>query len=214
MFCVIFDMDGTLLDTQSICVPAWEYAGKKQGVSGMGDCIPHVCGMNENGWTAYLNQHFGALDASLFKQDLRSYILENGKVTYKKGAEALLSFLKENGIRMALASGSSHGSIRHHLGIVGATGIFDVVVGGGDVENGKPAPDIFLLAAQRLGADPKDCFVLEDSENGIRAGHAAGMQCIGIPDVAPFSEEVKALMFACLSSMDEAIEIFEKMIAE
>ena len=89
--------------------------------------------------------------------------------------------------------------------------VFDVIVGGKDVENGKPAPDIFLLAAQKLGVNPEDCFVIEDSENGIRAGAAAGMKCIGIPDIVSFSEEVKALMAAQFSSLDEAIGLFEKL---
>lgn len=212
MFSVIFDMDGTLLDTQSICVPAWEYAGREQGVSGVGDHIQYVCGMNEVGWSAYLEQNFGQMDLELFKNTMRKYIIENGKVTYKKGAEELISFLKENGIKMALASGSSHASINHHLNEVGATDVFDVIVGGKDVENGKPAPDIFLLAAQKLGVNPEDCFVIEDSENGIRAGYSAGMKCIGIPDTVPFSKEVKALMTAHLSSLDEAIGMFEKML--
>ena len=212
MFSVIFDMDGTLLDTQSICVPAWEYAGRMQGILGVGDAITAVCGMNEVGWTAYLEQHFEELNIDLFKKTMRDYIIENGKVTYKKGAEALISFLKENGIKLALASGSSHASINHHLKEVGATDIFSVIVGGKDVENGKPAPDIFLLAAEKLGVNPKDCFVIEDSGNGIRAGYSAGMKCIGIPDVAPFSDEVKAMMVEHLSSLDEAIEVFKKLL--
>ncbi len=212
MFHVIFDMDGTLLDTQSICVPAWDYAGEKQGILGMGSAIPNVCGMNEIGWTAYLEEHFNTLDIPLFKKTMRDYIIENGKVTYKKGAEELLAFLREHGIRLALASGSSHASINHHLNEVGAMDVFEVRVGGKDVEHGKPAPDIFLLAAEKMGVDPKDCFVFEDSSNGIRAAHAAGMKAIGIPDVAPFSEETKKLMVAHLESLDEAIEIFKKLV--
>jgi HAD superfamily hydrolase (TIGR01509 family) len=212
MFSVIFDMDGTLLDTQSICVPAWEYAGKKQGFTGVGDCIYKVCGMNEIGWSAYLAEHFPDLDLELFKDTMRTYIIENGKVRYKKGARELISFLKEKGIKLALASGSSRASIDHHLKEVGAEGVFDVIVGGKDVENGKPAPDIFLLAAQKLGEDPQNCFVIEDSSNGIRAGYAAGMKCIGVPDIAPFPEDVRDLMSFHISSLDEAIGIFEKMI--
>lgn len=211
MFSVIFDMDGTLLDTQRICVPAWEYAGRKQGIPGLGDCIFKVCGMNEHGWSSYLQHNFPDLDLELFKKTMRTYIIENGKVVYKKGAEELISFLKEKGIKLALASGSSHASIDHHLNEVGAVDVFDVIVGGKDVENGKPAPDIFLLAAQKLGVNPEDCFVIEDSENGIRAGAAAGMKCIGIPDIVSFSEEVKALMAAQFSSLDEAIGLFEKL---
>lgn len=212
MFSVIFDMDGTLLDTQSICVPAWDYAGEMQGVYGVGSHIKYVCGMNEIGWTEYLEQNFSDMDIELFKQTMRDYIIKNGKVTYKKGAEKLLAFLQEKGVKLALASGSSHNSINHHLKEVDATDVFSVIVGGKDVENGKPAPDIFLLAAEKMGVDPKDCFVIEDSANGIRAGYSAGMKCIGIPDVAPFSDDVKALMTAHLSSLDEAIAIFEELL--
>ena len=148
MFYVIFDMDGTLLDTQSICVPAWEYAGNMQSVQGMGAAVEHVCGMNEAGWTAYLEENFNTLDIPRFKQSVRSYISKNGKVTYKKGAQELISFFQYHNIPIALASGSSHQSITHHLNEVGATEVFEVIVGGKDVENGKPAPDIFLLTAK------------------------------------------------------------------
>jgi len=212
MVYVIFDMDGTLLDTQSICVPAWEYAGNKQSIPGMGLAIRHVCGMNEIGWTDYLVKNYPGLDIPVFKSTMRKYIKDNLKVTYKKGAPELIDFLRSHGVPLAIASGSSHESIRHHLNEVGGTDIFEVMVGGKDVTNGKPSPDIFLLAAEKLGADPKDCFVFEDSANGVRAAHAAGMKCIGIPDTVPFSDDVKDIMFAYLNSMDEAIEIFEDIL--
>ncbi len=213
MIHVIFDMDGTLLDTQRICIPAWEYAGNNQGASGMGACIPEVCGMNENGYTAYLTERFPFLNAEKFKQDVRTYILEHGTVRYKKGAGELLAFLKEHHIKMAIASGSSNKSIIHHLTEVGALDKFDVLVGGKEVLNGKPAPDIFLLAAKRLGANPSDCFVFEDSENGICAGHAAGMKCIGVPDIVGFGEKVKQKMVAELTDLSEAIAILKQYLA-
>ncbi len=213
MIHVIFDMDGTLLDTQRICIPAWEHAGNNQGVSDMGACIPEVCGMNENGYTVYLKERFPSLDAEKFKQDVRTYILENSTVQYKKGAEELLCFLKEHHIKMAIASGSSRKSIIHHLTAVGAMDKFDALVDGKEVLSGKPAPDIFLLAAKRLGAKPSDCFVFEDSENGIRAGYAAGMKCIGVPDIVAFGKEVKQQMFAELTDLSEAIAILKQYLA-
>lgn len=209
MFSVIFDMDGTLLDTQSICIPAWEYAGNLQHIPGMGSAIAEVCGMNEIGWRAYLKDNYPTLDMELFVSTMRQYIIDRLKVVYKKGAPELLDYLQSRSIPLALASGSSHNSINHHLKEVGATDVFQVVVGGKDVENGKPHPDIFLLAAQKLGANPADCFVFEDSANGVRAAVAAGMKCIGIPDTVDFPQDVKEIMYAELSSLDEAIEIFE-----
>ncbi len=209
MISVIFDMDGTLLDTQKICIPAWEYAGSKQGIEGMGDYIPFVCGMNAHGWGSYVLERHPDIDMERFNNDTRKYILDNLTIRYKKGADELLAFLWKRGVKTAVASGSSHASIEHHLRELGVYERFDAIVGGHDVEHGKPAPDIFLLAAQKMGADPSDCIVFEDSENGIRAGHAAGMRVIGIPDVVEFSDEVKALLWHELADMTEAVEILK-----
>ena len=76
---------------------------------------------------------------------------------------------------------------------------------------GKPSPDIFLLAAEKIGAKPSDCFVFEDSINGIIAGHNAGMKCIGVPDIAPFPEKIKEMMTE-LKTLSEAIEILKKYL--
>lgn len=212
MFSVIFDMDGTLLDTQRIYIPAWEYAGNKQGIANMGKHICNVCGMNETGWTSYLKDNFPELDIASFKNDVIHYISENGTVCFKKGAEELLDFLKDNGIKTAIASGSSTASIMHHLEELDALGYFDAIAGGTDVENSKPAPDVFLKAASLLDANPEECFVLEDSANGILAGSAAGMKCIGIPDIVQFQDELKKLMFAEVTDLSETIPIFKKYL--
>jgi len=212
MFSVIFDMDGTLLDTQRICIPAWDFAGEKQGFKNLGDHIPNVCGMNQNGWTNYLKTNFPTLDIAPFIQNAREYIIKNGKPAFKKGAEELIGFLKQNNIKIALASGSSTESINHHLKAVGATDIFDAIIGGHDVQNGKPAPDIFLLAAEKLGVPPKTCFVLEDSVNGIKAGVAAGMKSIGIPDIVDFPEDIRKIMFAKAIDLSKVIEILKPFL--
>ncbi len=210
MYSVIFDMDGTLLDTQAICVPAWEYAGRLQGIENVGDSIYKVCGMNENGWTKYLVDHYPTLDIAKFKQEMRDYIIREGKVTLKKGAKELLDFLKENNIKIGLASGSSPATIVHHLSEVNVLDYFDATAGGVEAENGKPAPDIFLLAAKRLGVKPEACIAFEDSDNGIISANRAGMRCIGVPDMVDFKEETKSLMWHKLNSLDEAIEILKQ----
>lgn len=209
MFSVIFDMDGTLLDTQRICIPAWDYAGEKQGFKNIGSHIPNVCGMNQNGWLNYLKTNFKALDTDVFTGHARQYILDNGKVEYKKGAKELIAFLKKNKIKIGLASGSSRNSVEHHLAEVKATDTFDAIVAGNEVQNGKPAPDIFLLTAEKMGVKPETCFVFEDSENGIKAGYSAGMKTIGIPDIVNFSTEIKQIMFKELKDLSQAIEILK-----
>ncbi len=211
MFSVIFDMDGTLFDTQRICIPAWDWAGERQGFENVGEHIPAVCGKNEAGWSKHLKDHFPTMDVPRFSKDARDYVIKHLVVKYMPGAEELVKFLYEKGVKLGIASGSSRNSINHHLNEVGGAHYFDAIVGGTEVENGKPAPDIFLLAAEKLGVDPKDCYILEDSENGIRSGYAAGMKAIGVPDIAQFSEEVKALETAEFKSMFEALEYFKAL---
>ena len=210
MFSVIFDMDGTLLDTQRIFIPAWEYAGRLQGIKGLGEHVKNVSGMNIIGWTKYLNDTFPSLDADRFNKEMRQYAVDNQVVRFKSGAEKLLNYLKDRKIKIGLASGSSRESVDHHLKEIDALKYFNVTLSSQEVKNGKPAPDIFLETAKRLGANPEDCFVFEDSLNGIKAAVAAGMKCIGVPDIVDFDDEVKKSLFAELKSLDEAIEIFEK----
>ena len=212
MFSVIFDMDGTLFDTQRIFIPAWDWCGEKQGIKNMGQHIPAVCGKSDADWKKYLEDNVPALDVTRFANDAREYVIKNLVVRYMPGAEELVKFFYEKGVRIAIASGSSQESIKHHLAEVKGSHYFDVIVGGADVERSKPAPDIFLLAAEKLGVDPKDCYVLEDSENGIRAAYAAGTKAIGIPDIVQFSDDVKTLETAEFKSMFEALEYFKALL--
>ena len=207
---VIFDMDGTILDTQRICSPAWEYAGLLQGRCGMGAHLVKVCGMNRNGSDRYITETFPEIDLQKFRADSRRYIEENGIVTFKEGAKELLLFLKENNVKIALATGTSRESVMHHLKEVYSEDLFDALVCGTEVENGKPAPDIFLKAAELLSAKPEDCFVFEDSANGIIAGYKAGMKCVGVPDIVAFGDEIKKLMTAELKSLSEAISLLKE----
>lgn len=215
MISIIFDMDGTLLDTQRICIPAWEECGRNQGIEGMGKDIRKVCGMNEIGWTKYIENKYPQIDVLKFKQDVSDFYRKNNPpIRYMNGASELLDYFKGKNIKMAIASGSSSYSVEHHLNEVNAMGYFGAFACGAEVEKGKPEPDVFLLAAERLGVKPETCFVFEDSPLGIIAANKAGMKAIGVPDVAYFSEEIKAECFAVLSSLKEAIPLFKKILKE
>lgn len=211
MFSVIFDMDGTLLDTQKICIPAWEWAGENQGIKGLGKAIPYVCGMNREGWSAYLREHYPTLDVDRFNKEIRGYVEDNLVVRFRRGGRELLTYLKQRGIKVGLASGSSRKSVDHHLKEVGISDYFDATVAGDEVIKGKPAPDIFLITAEKMGVLPQDCYVFEDSVNGVKAAIAAGMKCIGFPDIATFPDDIKKLLADEINSLDGAIEIFEKI---
>lgn len=210
MFSVIFDMDGTLLDSQRICIPAWEYAGRKQGIPDLGSHVKKVCGMNEAGCAEYIAEHFPAINLKLFRQDEHKYVAEHETAELMPGATELLTFLKGKNIKMAIASGTNTDIVVSKLKKSDVLQYFDAVVGGDMVTNGKPAPDVFLLAAEKIGAEPGNCFVFEDSPNGIRAAYNAGMKCFGIPDIAEFNDEIRSFLFAQLKNLAYAIPILKE----
>lgn len=209
--CVIFDMDGTLLDTQRISIPAWDYAGEAVGIGKIGYCIPDVCGMNIAGWTAYLRDHFGDFDLEKFLDITNKYYKEHETVEYKQGAEKLLKYLKSKNIRCAVSSGTRLEKVKKNLKAVGAEKYFDTIVGGDNVVNGKPAPDIFLMTADALKTAPENCIVLEDAPNGIISANRAGMRCIGVYDVCDI-DKCSDMMLAAVHDLSDAIEIIEKII--
>lgn len=211
MINVIFDMDGTLIDTQKIYVPAYEESGKRWGIEGMGKLVPNLCGVNDKTCRQVVNEHFPTVDYTVFKEDVNKYVEENCVVRYKKGAKELIEFLKAKNIKFGLASGTGRKKLMERLSAVGAQNEFAAIVCGGEVENGKPAPDIFLKTAELMGVDPKTCIVFEDSPLGIRAARAAGMKAVGIFDIAPF-DEVRDLMYKELNHLGEAIKLIEEMI--
>lgn len=212
MFSVIFDMDGTLLDSQRVISNAWFYALDLQNLQKDYVFAASCMGMNETGWRNKLKERYPDIDISRFVKDLKQHTKEHYVVEFKKGAKELLDFLKENDIKVALASGSPKDLILENLTCVNALCYFDAIIGSEDVKRGKPEPDVFLLAAEKIGAENEDCFVFEDSANGIIAAHKAGMKPIGVTDLFPFDKETKKLMFKELKSLDQAIDIFKKYL--
>ena len=210
MYGVIFDLDGTLLDTQRIYVDAWDYAGHLQGYENCGDHVKYLLGANEEKWCRYVSDNFPGTDSLKFRDDVVDYIKKNIKVRFKDGAKEFVEYLRQNNIPYAIGSGGNMEYIVNYLKILNVLDWFPHIVSGDLVENSKPAPDTFLLAAQKIGVEPQNCIVFEDSDNGVLAAKNAGMRCIGIPDIAPFNDYIKSLLYKELTSMDEAIEIFEK----
>lgn len=212
MFGVIFDMDGTLLDTQRVFIPAFEYAASVQGITLEENCLFDVCGMNDAGRQEYMKKRYSGIDVIRFDKDIFEYADKHRVVRFKTGAKKLLEFLRTNSIRMAVASGSYTDDVIKNLTEIDALKYFDVIVGGDQVENCKPSPDIYLLAAKKLGVSSENCFAFEDSANGIKSAAKAKMKCFGIADVAPFDDDTKKIMYKELCSLDEAIEVLNKYI--
>jgi HAD superfamily hydrolase (TIGR01509 family) len=211
---VIFDMDGTLVDSEPAITFAAMEVIRRLGYEAKEEEFKPFTGMGDDKFIGGVLESHGGVYQPAYKEDAYRIYCETAKNTVKvyPWSKAIIEALHAMGYRLAVASASDLIKVTCNLNCIGVDlSLFDAIVTGSDVTKKKPAPDIFLLAAQKLGVNPEDCFVIEDSENGIRAGAAARMKCIGIPDIVSFSEEVKALMAAQFSSLDEAIGLFEKL---
>ena len=160
-----------------------------------------------------IEKHYGVADGSMIMEECMKRVRQKLKVHVPKkpGIDRILKAFHDKGVRLAVASSSYPEQIESNLKLAGMREYFDAVVSGKEVEHGKPAPDIFLLAAERIGCAPETCYVFEDSENGIRAGKAAGCTAIMIPDVLTPSEEIKEIADGIYESLEAfTVEVLEK----
>ena len=132
----------------------------------------------------FLGPEFDYASARKLRTQLVEREIQDHGLPVKPGLKPLLETLAGNGIRAAVASSSPSATVQRYLSMAGITDYFQAVVSGEDAARSKPAPDVFLLAARRLNALPGRCLVLEDSQNGLRGAHAAGMHAICVPDLS------------------------------
>ena len=204
---VICDMDGLLLDSERIARDAWQRAGKAHGYDISHDIYIEVVGRNlrdaERIFTTLLGADFPFHDVRALRlQYGEEHITHHGLPT-RPGAEEFLTFLAEMEVPRAVATSTAQDEAWHRLERTGLAQYFSLLCSGDEVAHGKPAPDLFMLTAERLGVPPEVCVVLEDSGYGIQAAHAAGMTPILVPDLKEPSDEVAALAHAVLPSLYE-----------
>jgi HAD superfamily hydrolase (TIGR01509 family) len=207
----IFDMDGLMLDTERIAERAWTMAMAERGYLYTSEINLKVIGRTLVDTKLIFGEVFGAglpFD-EIYQRKLRysNHIISQEGIPIKPGLVDLLAELKIRGYQVAVGSSTERETLIKKLSLVGLIDQFGVIVCGDEVESGKPAPDIFLEAARRLGVSPQACVVLEDSENGIKAAHAAGMVPIMVPDLKPPTEEMEGMAYRILNSLAEVIDL-------
>ena len=202
---VIFDMDGTLLDTESVFKTIVFEVCTELGFE-MTDAVhmSMVGGSHEHTNKLLLESYGVSFPYTLFDERCRVIMRErsHGGVPVKPGALELVRELRERKIPTAVATSSRNPHAQHHLTAAGLFDMFETIVTRDDVVHPKPHPEPYLTAASRLGVDPLKCLALEDSHSGVRAAHAAGMQTIMVPDLVHPSEEIRALGIAIMESLD------------
>ena len=205
---VIFDMDGLMLDSEVIARTAWRQALAEQGRTLSDDFFNQMLGRTTDDTRTLLRQAFGPeLPVEALVQRKRQYVMDEVAqhgMPVKAGLWELLEWLESQSIAKAVASSARREDVEQKLVRAGLQGRFDAVVTGDQVEHGKPAPDIFLAAARQVRAPSGECVVLEDSDVGLQAAHAAGMWPLMVPDLKPPSAESRVWargIFATLSEV-------------
>jgi HAD superfamily hydrolase (TIGR01509 family) len=214
---VVFDMDGLLFDTEALFRDAMMAAAGDMGR----DLPEHVhlrlIGGNLAGERVILAEHFGpdfVLDDYYRQVRLHYDEMAEAGIALKAGAAELLDHLREIGVPCAIATSSSHAHVERNLSQHGLGGRFRAVIARGDSERGKPHPDPYLRAAQVLGESPRHCLALEDSHNGVRAAHAAGMMTVMVPDLLEPTDEMHGLCVRILSSLHEVPHLIASAMSE
>ena len=204
---ILFDMDGTLLDTERLFIDEWVKADGRESPELM-EALYAIIGVTREQAEAIIYQKLGAdypyEHCRAFVDEAFRRAREEGTLPLKAGAREILESLWQEGYKLALASSTMREMVVAEMQAVGLYDYFDAIISGDDAPRGKPAPDIFLNAAQALGTDPAACLVIEDSYNGIRAAHAAGMRAVMVPDIKPPTGEMESLAEQICRDLEEA----------
>jgi HAD superfamily hydrolase (TIGR01509 family) len=206
----VFDMDGLLLDTEVLYREAMTAAAMSRGLDVPSAVFLRMIGLQGPDSDQVLRDHFGeAFDAAAFRADTFRcfHDLAEAEVRLKGGVVELLDRMDELGLPRAIATSSGRASVERHLSQHGLLRRFDAVVANGDYARGKPHPEPYLLAAERLGVEPAGCLALEDSHNGVRSAAAAGMMTVMVPDLLDPTAEMRDLCVRIARDLHEVRDL-------
>lgn len=208
---VLFDLDGTLIDTEKLYQRFWVEAANRLGYPMKHEhalAIRAMAGVYaEPLLKARVCPEFDYHAVrELRREIMEAYIDEHG-VDPKPGMLETLEALKARGLRIGLATATPEPRARKYLRMVGAEAYFDAVTCASMAKRGKPAPDIYLLAAERTGILPSEALAVEDAPSGVQSAHAAGIRSVLIPDREEPGEELRALCFAVVPSLTDVLRL-------
>ncbi|HWN21828.1 MAG TPA: HAD family phosphatase [Gaiellaceae bacterium] len=203
---VVFDLDGVLVDTETVWDDVREALVRERGGRWRERAQADMMGMSSPEWSRYMHEELGLPESP---QQINDEVVSRMLVRYRDdlplidGAVEAVERLAGS-FPLALASSSNRPLIDAVLETSGLERHFAATVSSEEVTRGKPAPDVFLEAARRLGVEPPVCAAVEDSSNGLRAAHAAGMRVVALPNAHyPPEPEALALADVVVSSLDE-----------
>ena len=211
---VVFDMDGLMLDSERAILGAFRQSASEPGAMIEDDWWLGTIGIGDAGCRDMLGRRIGAASAEALLA--RAYALydalaERG-IPHRPGIVALLELLAAHGVPRAVATSTRRPLALRKLAVAGLARRFDAICTSSDVRHPKPAPDIYLLAAERLGVAPGRCLALEDSPTGVRAALAAGMTVIQVPDLLAPDAATRGLGHGIAASLGEVQALLEPLL--
>lgn len=212
---VIFDMDGVILDSEKLYVRFWCEAGRFYGFPMEEKHALSIRSMARPLASEKLKGVFGnSFDYEAVRTKrvelMDDYIEKNG-IEIKEGAKELLLYLTESGYKVALATATPPKRAERYLKIHDLYKYFDVTVSASMVSVGKPAPDIYLKAAEMLGISPQSCIALEDSPNGIKSASSAGCVTVMVPDLDKPSDDIIPLLYDVANGLNDVKRILREL---
>jgi HAD superfamily hydrolase (TIGR01509 family) len=207
---VIFDMDGVIFDSERLVIECWEVIAKKHNIPDIVEICMRVQGNNREETGKRFREKYGnGFPYEAYKKEVSAlfrHLYGGGRLPLKPGVMKILEELKHMRIPLALASSTRTDIVKLELEEAHLLHYFDVVLGGDMAARSKPEPDIFFAAANALEVTPANCYVLEDSFNGIRAAYRAGMHPIMVPDMQQPTEEIRGLAEVIVNNLTVAID--------
>ena len=208
----IFDHDGLMFDTEKVWQANWKKVADEMGIVLPEEFTKNICGSSGQHMLDVIQKYYGVEDGTAIRDRVRQGVFDDEAkhLDMKEGLLDILEVFRKNGVKMAVASSSGKEMLERNLKNGGVDQYFSAVVSGQEVEHGKPSPDIFLLAAERIGIPAHDCYVFEDAFNGVQAGYAAGARTIMVPDLIQPDETIRQKAYAVCKTLKEAAERIEK----
>ncbi|EPP2130724.1 HAD family hydrolase [Vibrio alginolyticus] len=208
---VLFDMDGLIFDTESIYKLSWQDAAKKQVLEISDEFYQQFIGVQDPECERMLATHFAEqIDMTRYcsDRDEHFHALREKGIAFKPGFAELFANIKSRGLKTAIVTSSHRPEVEHNFRNSDYLSQFDLVITAEDVDRGKPNPDCYVMAYQALKVNAEDCIVLEDSNNGVKAGLDAGCRVVMVPDLLPPQEQYLERV-TVISMLDEAIPLLD-----